>query len=87
ANSIVPANAVGVQYNYYEDYFYSQGTCISRGRAMTQPGSHWIGFQCVKHSGDTKWSMHLFWDDGLGCRTLPSTESASPESFVVPACG
>ncbi len=30
ANSIVPANAVGVQYNYYEDYFYSQGTCISR---------------------------------------------------------
>ncbi len=49
-----PAQAVGVDYYYYENYFRSAETCKARGKALTKPGSFWFGFLCLKDQGDPK---------------------------------
>lgn len=53
------------QRNYYPNWFYSRGTCDSRGEQITTPGSsqyisgarNWL---CHKDWWEPKWSMDIY---------------------------
>lgn len=53
----------------------------------TQPD--WITFLCYRDSGDKKWSMDAYIDDGFGCRVASpaKADSLGADSVVAPLCG
>lgn len=55
-------------YNFYYDYFASKSTCDARGYALLhyEELPNMSGWTCVRHSGNTKWSMHVhYWSGGI----------------------
>lgn len=87
-----PAQAVGVHNNYYYNYFYSKATCEARGKEMVRTIAVWIGYRCWKYDGHAKWSMDLFYHDGLGCRMSPATDTRTAPreqtaAEIAPMCG
>lgn len=49
------------QEDYYENYFYSEGTCDARGSAMRSETPNMAGWKCYQNFFQTKWSMGIYW--------------------------
>lgn len=49
------------QYDYYNNYFLSEGTCNNRGRWMSVNVEGVIGWYCHRHAGYLSWSMDVHW--------------------------
>ena len=83
------AQAVQVKSHYYDNYFYSAATCKARGQALMRTQPDWITFLCYRDSGDKKWSMDAYIDDGFGCRVASpaKADSLGADSVVAPLCG
>lgn len=62
-----PAEAIGIHYSYYDNYFKSSETCKARGKKLMKEVSIYVSFSCYKKKGNAKWSMDIYYDDGLGC--------------------
>ncbi|MFK0003119.1 hypothetical protein ACIQTZ_14115 [Paenarthrobacter sp. NPDC090520] len=83
-----PAQALEVKQRYYNNWFYSEATCMSQGNRMLQSQPDWIGFQCYRGPGDDKWSMDAFIDDGFGCIAPTTSEKTSgPRTDVLVGAG
>lgn len=87
-----PAQAVGIHSDYYYNYFKSNATCEARGKEMVRTIARWIGYRCWKYNGHSKWSMDLFYDDGLGCRMIPAADPRTvlreqSAAEIAPMCG
>lgn len=59
-------NAGATVYDFYHDYFNSKSSCDARGYALKnyEHMRNMSGWTCVRHPGDSKWSMHVHYGYG-----------------------
>lgn len=81
-----PAEAIGIHYSYYENYFKSAETCKARGKQLMKEVSSYVSFRCHKKKSHSKWSMDIYYDNGLGCFAV-SVNAREGTSSAVPWCG
>ena len=85
--SATPAEAIGIHYNYYDNYFKSAETCKARGKKLMKEVSNYISFACHKKKGNSKWSMNIYYDDGFGCFVLRDEFAGGETPRLEPFCG
>lgn len=81
-----PAEAIGIHYSYYENYFKSAETCKARGKQLMKEVSSYVSFTCHKKKNHSKWSMDIYYDNGVGCIIAPASARSETLS-AAPACG